>query len=276
MGHICMGHRDDSFLLGYEYTACKRNVQDTVDAFQKLGFVIHPVKSVFIPTQEIVFLGFLLNSILTTIRLPPTKAAHFRRTCQTLLLKTEMTIRETAQVIGLIVSSLPAVQFGELHYRNLEKNKVLALQASKGNYEAALYLSKDAKADLSWWINNVDSSFKKIVQPTPDMTLTTDASTKGWGAVYGEQKTGGPWSLEEQGFHINYLELKAIWLGLKSLCNNLRQTHIRIHLIIPLQWLISMQWEVSNLRIATTWPSKFGCGALRGKFGSVPATYQAP
>ena len=140
MGHICMGHRDDSFLLGYEYTACKRNVQDTVDACQKLGFVIHPVKSVFIPTQEIVFLGFLLNSILTTIRLPPTKAAYFRRTCQTLLLKTEMTIRETAQVIGLIVSSLPAVQFGELYYRNLEKNKVLALQASKGNYEAALYL----------------------------------------------------------------------------------------------------------------------------------------
>ena len=46
-------HTDDSFLLGYEYTAYKKNVQDTVDAFQKLGLVIHPVKSVFIPTQEI-------------------------------------------------------------------------------------------------------------------------------------------------------------------------------------------------------------------------------
>ena len=73
------------------------------------------------------------------------------------------------------------------------------------------------KADLSWWIRNVDSSFKKIVQPNPDMTLTTDASTKGWGAVYGEQKTGGLWSLEEQGFHINYPELKAVLLGLQSL-----------------------------------------------------------
>ena len=50
----------------------------------------------------------------------------------------------------------------------------------------------------------------------------------GGGAVYGEQKTGGPWSLEEQGFHINYLELKAISLGLKFLCNNLRQKHLRI------------------------------------------------
>ena len=228
MGHICMGHIDDSFLLGHDHTACQRNVQDTVDTFHNLGFVVHPVKSVFIPTQEIEFLGFLLNSVLMTIRPPPTKAAHVRTTCQNLLLKTGMTIRETAQVIGLIVSSLPAVQFGELYYRNLEKNKVLALQASKGNYDAPLYLSKDAKADLSWWIRNVDSSFKKIVQPNPDMTLTTDASTKGWGAVYGEQKTGGLWSLEEQGFHINYLELKAVLLGLQSLCNNLGQRHIRV------------------------------------------------
>ena len=114
-----------------------------MEAFQKLGFVIHPVKSVFIPTQEIEFLGFLLNSM--TIRLPPTKAANVRRTCQNLLLRTEMTIRGTAQVIGLIVSSLPAVQFGGLYYRNVEKNKVLALQASKGNHDAPLYLSKDAK-----------------------------------------------------------------------------------------------------------------------------------
>ena len=58
MGHICIGHIDDSFLVGYECPACKRNVQDTVDMFHKLGFVIHPVKSVFIPTQEIEFLGF--------------------------------------------------------------------------------------------------------------------------------------------------------------------------------------------------------------------------
>lgn len=35
-----------------------------------------------IPTQEIEFLGFLLSSILMTIRLPPTKAACIRIACQ--------------------------------------------------------------------------------------------------------------------------------------------------------------------------------------------------
>ena len=37
----------------------------------------------------------------------------------------------------------------------------------------------------------------------------------------------GVW--RSKGFTLTiYLELKAIWLGLKSLCNNLRHKHIRI------------------------------------------------
>ena len=34
--------------------------------------------------------------------------------------------------------------------------------------------------------------------------------------------------MEEQGFHINCLELKAVLLGLESLCSNLRQRHIEV------------------------------------------------
>ena len=228
LGHICMGHIDDSLLLGYNYSACAKNIQDTVDVFIKLGFVIHPEKSVLVPSQQLEFLGFLLNSVNMTIRLPPIKAERVRLACQSLLHKSKMSIREVAQVIGLIVSSFPGVQFGELYYRNLEKDKILALQISKGNYDSPMYLSNESRSDLTWWVNNVDSSFKTIVQEDPDLTLTTDASTRGWGAVSGVQKTGGLWSLEEQAFHINYLELKAVFLGLKSLLNNVHNKHIRI------------------------------------------------
>ena len=45
LGHICMGHIDDSFLIGYDYTACEQNVSDTVHTFRQCGFVIHPEKS---------------------------------------------------------------------------------------------------------------------------------------------------------------------------------------------------------------------------------------
>jgi hypothetical protein len=64
MGHTCMGQIDDLLLVGYDYTACHRNIIDTVGIFCNLGFIIHPQKSIFEPKQEIEFLGFLITSHL--------------------------------------------------------------------------------------------------------------------------------------------------------------------------------------------------------------------
>jgi hypothetical protein len=197
-----------------------------VGIFCNLGFIIHPEKSIFEPKQEIEFLGFLLNSISMTIRLPTAKAGYVKTACLHLLGKSNNTLRELAHVIGLLVSSLPGVQFGELHYRKLEINKTAALQSNKGNYDAVTQLTQDSRSDLIWWVQNIDTAYKNITVTSPDITLTTDSSTKGWGAVLEENKTGGPRDMEEQDFHINYLEMKAVFLGLKSLCYNIRQTHI--------------------------------------------------
>ena len=46
--------------------------------------------------------------------------------------------------------------------------------------------------------------------------MTTDASPKGWGASWGNQKTGGQWSTEESALHINVLELKAVLLTIQT------------------------------------------------------------
>lgn len=89
-------------------------------------------------------------------------------------------------------------------------------------------LSQEARAELHWWVQNVTSAFRNIMPTDPDLILTTDASNTGWGAVQGTQKTGGLWDLEEQAFHINYLELKAVLLGLKSLCTTIYNKHIGI------------------------------------------------
>ena len=181
LGHFCMGHIDDSFLMGYTFASCEDNIWETTNTFLNLGFVIHPSKSVLIPTQELEFLGFLLNSNSMTIRLPPRKATTVRQACENLLTQSNPTIREVAQVIGLLVSSLPGVQFGELHYRHLERNKILALQANKGDYDAPMSLSAKARSELHWWVTNVNTAFKNIMHTNPDLILTTDASNTGWG-----------------------------------------------------------------------------------------------
>ena len=225
IGHICMGHIDDSLLVAYSLGSCRKKIYDTVNLFTLLGFTIHPVKSALEPTQTIQFHGFVIDSVAMTVKLPPSKAAKVKSACQNLVLNCNPTIREVVQVIGLIVSSFPAVQYAQLHYRTLESEKIHAL---KGNYESTMTLSQMAKTELTWWIENIDMASRPIMFGNPDITITTDASNLGWGAVCNGTKTGGPWGKDEADFHINYLEMKAVLLGLKSLCNNTTGKYIRV------------------------------------------------
>jgi len=86
----------------------------------------------------------------------------------------------------------------------LEHNKIEALQAHKGDYDAFMTLSQEARADLHWWVQNVTSSFRNIMPTEPDFILTTDDFNTGWGQYRGPKKTGGLWDLEEQAFSINH------------------------------------------------------------------------
>ena len=212
-----MGHIDNLLLIAQNPNDCVSNIHDTVHLFSKLGFIVHPEKSILKPTQEIEFLGFIINSLTMTVRLSASKSTKVQKACQDLLKSKHITVRDVAHVIGLLVSSLPAVQFGDLYYRRLEINKITALRQNQGDFDAVMNLSEHSKGELLWWINNITQSQRLLLTSNPDLILTTDASLLGWGAVLNGMKTGGHWSAEEQGFHINYL---------KSLCPNAHDTHI--------------------------------------------------
>lgn len=67
MGHLNSGYIDDSYLQGETSAECHRNVIDTIMLLTNLGFRIHSEKSVFIPSQKLTFLGFVLDSIAMTV-----------------------------------------------------------------------------------------------------------------------------------------------------------------------------------------------------------------
>ena len=73
LNHIISGYIDDFYLQGATYAECVANVVHTVTTFDNTGFVPHPDKSTFIPTQEIVMLGFIINSVSMTIKLTTEK-----------------------------------------------------------------------------------------------------------------------------------------------------------------------------------------------------------
>ena len=117
-GHLNVGYIDDSCLQGSDTQECLLNISDTQTLFTDLGFVINVDKSCVIPAQQITFLGFVLGSVSMTITLTDDKKAKVKSICKQLLLRSHYTITELAQLVGTLVSYLPGVQFGQLHYRN--------------------------------------------------------------------------------------------------------------------------------------------------------------
>ena len=77
-------------------------------------------------------------------------------------------------------------------------------------------LTSSSVAELTCWIENMPHSYRDITYPTPFMIIQTDASTLGWGAVYGDQEVGRRWTSLESTSHINILELHAAFFALKS------------------------------------------------------------
>ncbi|XP_067668322.1 uncharacterized protein [Haliotis asinina] len=190
-GHTNVGYIDDSFIVGDSQRECAEFVSETAELFTNLGFVLHSGKSVLIPTQELTFLGFVINSSSMTVSPAPSKALHFRR---------------------------------------LDNGKSRSLRIANGNFDSVVVLNADQRADLQWWVTNVCIASKPISVQPPSVALTSDASEIGWGATRGTQSTGGRWSRDETVQHINYLELLAAFLALRTFCSTERKCHIRVRM----------------------------------------------
>ena len=220
-GYESVIYVDDSLLQGETFQECLDNIMATLECLESLGFVIHPDKSIFIPTQEIVFLGFIINTVDMTVRLTVEKKTKIKGLGVGLLKTKNVTIRMISSFIGNLTASFEAVPEGRLYYRHLEWCKALSLELHNYNFDAPCFVSEQAREEIIWWVNNVEDSFARIQDiPDIDRTIYTDASKHlggGWGAsdvVFGE--INGRWAIEEQGMNINCLELKAIQLALQS------------------------------------------------------------
>ncbi len=217
LGHSNVAYIDDSLLLSDTLTECATNVADTLQLADDLGFTVHKDKSVVIPTQQIVFVGFLLCSVTMTIRLTPEKSTDLVNLCKFVLLQDAITIRTFSQIIGKFVASEPGVQFAALYYKPLEIERDLALKLNKGDFDAVIHISVESRLCIQWWIDNVQKSFRYITVPKPDRRIESDSSGTGWGChdVTNNVKLHGQWSATDTINHINYLELKAAFLALQ-------------------------------------------------------------
>ena len=91
-GHLCTSYIDDCLILASSVEKCKQTVRETVLTTEGAGFITHPEKSVLEPSQEIVYLGFVLNSVSMSVSPTTEKAERVKVACENILTKEKVTI----------------------------------------------------------------------------------------------------------------------------------------------------------------------------------------
>lgn len=211
---ISVIYLDDYFCVGKTYYDCMKNVKQTCKILEEIGFMINRRKSSLIPNKRCKFLGFIFDSNKMIMELPTDKRLKIKTYVQRFLHIRKCKLRDFAQMIGLLVSACPAMQFSWYHTKLFEQVKFQSL-LQNNSYNQTIKLPNFIREDLNWWLNNIDNGHSNIKTNNYIKEIYSDASSSGWGIYCNGQESFGYWKENESKLHINQLELKAAFFGIK-------------------------------------------------------------
>ena len=102
------------------------------------------------------------------------------------------------------------------------------MKIANGDFDKQMWLSEQAKSDINWWLENINTMFAPIHLPPIAYTIYTYSSDIGWGVVFENKRTGGPWEeVEVTSLHINIREMLAVYFAIISFREMFRD--IKVH-----------------------------------------------
>ena len=122
-------------------------------------------------------------------------------------------------LIGLLTATEKQVHLGRLHMRPIQWHLKSNWRIPE-SLEKRIPLPRSLHPHLQWWLKEDNVLTGQPLHPMQHaLQIFTDASKEGWGAHLNGFIARGTWSLPESKLHINYLELKAVFLALKDFQN---------------------------------------------------------
>ena len=181
---------------------------------QELGWLVNLEKSELEPKQVFDFVGYQFD--FRAGRVLPTLDCwqNLHDKILDILSLPTCPVRQFMSLIGLLPAAEKQVHLGQLHMRpnsgiskQLEGTRVTRKGVSN---------TKILAPTLKWWLQEDNILTGLPLHPINHaLQIFTDASTEGWGSHLNERTARGAWSLPESKLHINYLELKAVFLVFK-------------------------------------------------------------
>jgi hypothetical protein len=229
MGIRVVIYLDDILIVQASKEATSQAVKIVTRLLESLGFVISEEKSEEDPTQKIEYIGLTISSIPMTLSLPDKKVTEMKNGCRLVLRKDVLSLRDMASMLGNFNWASAAVNFAQSLYRGFQALYLSNFKSASGDLHRRVKLNSESRADLIWWASKADSSAGRAIQmESPTVSICSDASLSGWGAVCRVVRTGGPWTMDESHCHINKLELLAALKALQGFTSATSNTSVEI------------------------------------------------
>lgn len=220
------------------------------------------------PSQVSLVLGYEINTVNLTARLPAAKLQRLVQQAQSFLHVGRVTARELLSLAGRLMDARHASSLFRATAYALYPLLSLAVE-----WDSLVELSSECKDCLLFLQENAVQLNGRLFRydNSTAIQLATDSSSTGWSAVITTGPSAGlscrgDWTpqvirrFQPSSEHINYLELLAVFLGIKQLLPRLANQTIWLQLdsAVALAYILKTGGPVSYLR-AITWQTLVLC-----------------
>ncbi len=205
---------DDWLCVADTEIQAREDTQWLLEMATKLGLRVNLNKSELTPSQHIVFLGVLIDTVKMRAYPSDQRLNNFFNRMKPFLKDQERPMWEWLSLLGHMASLEKLVFHARARMRTLQFHLKLYWTEPIQKHRM-IPVSSICRLTLAWW-NDRDrlSAGVSLETSVPDFFLYSDAPMAGWGATVDHVKTHGLWTLIETESHINVLELEAVVRGL--------------------------------------------------------------
>ncbi|KAL0196189.1 hypothetical protein M9458_009761, partial [Cirrhinus mrigala] len=213
-----LNYIDDWLILAQSEMVAVRHRDVVLAHMKELGLRLNAKKSVLSPLQRTTYLGVVWDSI-TSVSCSDRRVKEGR----------SLTVKQFQRLLGLMAAASNVIPFGLLYMRPLQWWLKTRGFSPRGNPLRMIKVTRRCLRALDMWRRPWFLSQGPVLgAPCRRVTLATDASLTGWGAVMNGHPARGLWSGHQLTWHINCLEMLAVFQALKHFLPDLRDRHVLV------------------------------------------------
>ncbi len=224
-----LNYIDDWLILAHSEQLAVRHRDVVLAHMKELGLRLNAKKSVLSPFQRTTYLGVVWDSTTMQARLSPARIESILNTVRRVREGLSLTVKQFQILLGLMAAASNVIPFGLLYMRPLQwwlKSKGFS---PRGNPFRMIKVTRRCLRALDMWRKPWFLSQGPVLgAPCRRVTLATDASLTGWGAVMSGHPARGLWSGHHLTWHINCLEMLAVFRALKHFLPDLRNHNVLV------------------------------------------------